>query len=184
MKNAIMTISLSVLLISTGISASASDKPSVPYYMYNAAQTFKIDIALMYAICKVESNCKAEAINKDDGNAAQKSRGLKDKSYGLFQIKAATAKALGFKTREIVTKVIVKKHKTVTVRVVIDHTSDLFKPEVNAWYAAKLLRHLFDKYKDTKKVISAYNAGKYIQSNHKYVTKVLNNYANYKMLRK
>ena len=151
---------IAVLLILVGTTSLGAElKSTVPFYMYNAASVFKIDIALMYAICKVESNCRSGAVNKNDSNSTQRKRGQRDRSYGLFQIKKATAKSLGFDSR----------------------SEDLLNPETNSWYAAKLLRHLFDKYKDTKKVVSAYNAGKYTKMNAKYVGKVLNNYANYKM---
>lgn len=153
----------------------------VPEYMYNAANAFKIDIALLYAICKVESNCKPKSHNKQDSNHAQKRRGLTTGSYGMFQIKLATAKSLGFVVKESRTEIFFKNHKQVKTTKIINHADELFNPEVNTWYAAKLLRHLFNKYHDTAKTVSAYNAGRYITTNTRYVNKVLNNYANYKM---
>ena len=128
-------------------------------FMHHVAKEFKIDVALLYAICSVESKCKPSALNHDDGTADQKAMGVKSKSYGMFQIKVATARGLGFNSSP----------------------HELLKPEVNAWYAAKLLRHLYDRYGETDKVVSAYNAGKYIKSNKPYVNQVLTNYAKYKI---
>lgn len=153
----------------------------IPYYMYNAASEFNLDVALLYAICTVESNCKPRAINHDDGTRKQKSEGIKDKSYGMFQIKLTTAQRLGFKATEVVMVEKLYKGKVKLVPKVINYTADLLKPTVNTWYAAKLLRHLYDRYGNTEKVISAYNAGRYTKANTKYVNKVLRHYARYKL---
>ena len=136
-----------------------SDTATIPYYLYNASTKFKVDVALLYALCKVESNCKTAAINHDDGTTVQKSLNIKSKSFGLFQIKLATARSLGLK----------------------GSGKDLLKPEVNTYYAAKLLRHLYNRYGDTYKVISAYNAGKYTKSNISYIHKVMKNYVRFKI---
>jgi soluble lytic murein transglycosylase-like protein len=58
------------------------------------------------------------------------------------------------------------------------------RPDINTWYAAKLLRELYDKYDTTPEVISAYNAGRPIGANKAYVTKVLRAYAVYKLDKK
>ncbi len=138
---------------------SAEPRASVPYYIYNAATAFQLDSVLMYSICQVESNCQPKAFNPHDSNAQQRSRGIVDKSYGLFQIKLSTAKSLGFDK----------------------HAKELLKPEVNAWYAAKLLRSLYSRYGETPKVLSAYNAGRPSKCNRGYVSKVLKYYARYKI---
>jgi soluble lytic murein transglycosylase-like protein len=173
-----------------GLTSEKADSKSgtfqVPFYIYNAASQFNIDSALLYAFCKVESNCKSRAINHDDGTAAQKALGIVDKSYGLFQIKISTAKGLGFKTTEITYDTFYnKKGKVVKIKKIIDHRKDLLKPEINSYYAAKLIRKLYDKYgDDTLKVISAYNAGHPIKGNIDYVSKVSREYVKCKLDRK
>jgi soluble lytic murein transglycosylase-like protein len=174
----------SLVILLGGPQRVESDTSTVPYYIYNAATHFNIDIALMYSICMVESNCRARAVNHNDGTPAQKAAGIVDKSYGLFQIKTATAKNLGFIIKEDVTVEKFRRGKVVKTKKTIDHTKDLLKPEINAWYAAKLLSHLYERYHDTPKVISAYNAGHYIKSNKDYVRKVLVQFVRYKIDRK
>lgn len=59
-------------------------------------------------------------------------------SIGLCQIKFKTAKWLGFRGKEI----------------------DLYKPSVNAYYAAKYLKYQINRYNgNTKKAVIAYNRG-------------------------
>ena len=130
----------------------------------------------MYAICLTESKCNARAVNKDDGTPKEKAAGIKVKSYGLFQIKAATASTLGFVVKETVTITKKRGKHMVKVTKIIDHSDELFKADVNAIYAAKLLHKLYKKYGTTERVISAYNAGHPIESNGDYVLKVLKNY--------
>lgn len=143
-----------VLIISL-VSATASAKGSeTPWFMEYAAKTFNVDIDLLTAICTVESGCKANRINHDDGTLKQKSAGIKSKSYGMFQIKLSTAKWLGFS----------------------GPVSALVKPDVNAYYAAKFIAKLYSSYKLTSKVISAYNAGHPTSANKGYVNKVLSQY--------
>lgn len=147
------------LLVAT---ATANAYTPVPPYMQKAAKAFNVDLSLLYAICSVESKCRPSAINHDDGTQALKLKGVISKSYGMFQIKHSVAKALGFKGKQ----------------------SELLKPEVNAWYAAKLLQQLYGRYKHTTKVISAYNAGKPSKRNTEYVNKVLNAYATFSIDRR
>jgi len=154
MKALMIFLILLALLLPTEASSTSQHN-----FMHHVAKEFNIDVALLYAICNVESRCKPAALNHDDGTADQKAMGVKSKSYGMFQIKVATARGLGFNSKP----------------------QELLKPEVNAWYAAKLLRHLYDRYGETDKVISAYNAGKYVKSNKPYVNQVLTNYAKYKI---
>lgn len=144
------------LIVST---SGMTNNDTIPYYLFNASSTFKIDMALLQAVCTVESRCKAKAVNKDDATASKRAKGVKEHSLGLFQIKLATARGLGFKGSR----------------------ADLMKPEVNTWYAAKLLRSLYDRYHLTYKVVSAYNAGHYIKSNKAYVDKVFRQYVHFKV---
>lgn len=151
---------LVVLIVGLTTKNVESSSSTVPYFMYKASTSFNIDLGLLYAICTKESKCRPKALNKDDANQRGKDLGIIQHSYGLFQIKIDTARGLGFKgTRK-----------------------DLMAPEVNTWYAAMLLRHLYIRYgQDTVKVISAYNAGKYTKTNKKYVDDVLANYIHYKI---
>jgi soluble lytic murein transglycosylase-like protein len=148
----------------------------IPFYILNAANAYKVDVNLMYAICLTESKCNARAVNKDDGTPEEKAAGIKVKSYGLFQIKAETARTLGFVDKETITITKKRGKHTVKIQKVIDHSNDLFKADVNAIYAAKLIHKLYQKYGTTERVISAYNAGHPIKSNGDYVLKVLKNY--------
>lgn len=159
-KIIVFIISLLALIASPRL--VEGDTATIPFYIHNAATKYGIDTQLMYAICKVESNCKSKAMNNNDGTSAQRSKGIKSKSYGMFQIKSLIAKNLGYK----------------------DHPSKLLNPEINALYAAKLLKHLYKRYNNTAMVISAYNAGRYTKSNSSYVNKVLLNYAKIKIDKK
>lgn len=151
---------LSLLVVSLfSLNAYGDD---VSFSIYSAATHFKINPELMRALCHIESRCKPAAVNHNDGTAKQKAAGIISKSHGLFQIKLSTAKWLGF-------------HGTV---------EQLQKPEVNAWYAAKYLNRLYNRYKNTDKVLSAYNAGSYTTKNQSYVNKVLKQYAIYTLDRK
>lgn len=166
MKNVIALI----LLISVILVPRDGVTSSVPQYMLNASNEFDIDIALLYAICTQESKCNPNAVNRNDGNKSQKSSGKVIHSIGLFQIQLPTARHLGFKGTY----------------------AKLRTPETNAYYAAKLLRQLYDKYTDTVKVISAYNAGEgavdhWLGTKSKklrnvgYIHMVLKNYVKFKL---
>lgn len=158
-----------------------TDTSTIPFYMYNASSAFNLDVALLYAFCDIESKCRSKAINHNDGNSESKAAGIKVKSYGMFQLQRATAIALGFKDKEII-EVKIKRHgKVITIKKTIYHTEDLLKPEINSWYAAKFLRQLYDKFKVTTAVVSAYNAGRPITGNKKYVDKVLRSYVKFKI---
>lgn len=149
-----------ILLISSTANSKVLEGPGIPHYIRAAAAHFQLDAALMYAICKVESQCKPSAINKNDGTAEQKKFNVKSPSHGLFQLKLATARGVGFKGKSY----------------------DLLVPGVNAYYAAKLLHILYSKYgPNTPKVLSAYNAGHYTKANKDYVSKVLNFYSRIKI---
>lgn len=177
----IIILLMSLFAFTHNMRSAESDTTTIPYYMYNAASKFDLDIALMYAICQVESNCKASAINHDDATPNRKAKGIKERSMGLFQIKPNTAKGLGFVISETITINKVRNGRLIRVKKQVFHTKDLLSPEINTWYAAKLLRHLYDRYHNTVKVISAYNAGRYTTANKEYVDKVLRRYARYKI---
>lgn len=98
---------------------------------------------LVRAVCKVESGLNPAAIHHSDGHS---------KSYGLCQIKLATARQMGYDG---------------TVQGLMD-------PETNAMYAAKYLKMQKERYGNWLQAISAYNAGRAIISNRNYVRQVLN----------
>lgn len=181
-KQIILLISLFIPLTTQVHTATAENaRDNIPYYVVNAANAFNLDVGLMYAICQQESRCRARAINHDDASKKDKALGIIDKSYGMFQIKVSTAIGLGFKQTETIITFKKLKTKTVKITKVIDHTRELMNPEVNAYYAAKLLKQLYKRYHDTPKVISAYNAGRYIKSNKAYVHSVMSNYVRFKI---
>jgi soluble lytic murein transglycosylase-like protein len=148
-------IVFNVLLSSQDVASSTSP---VPLHIRESAKKFHLDPILLYALCKVETGCKT-TINHNDGTKRQKDLGITSKSYGMFQIKLATAKGLGFK----------------------GNYEKLMQPHVNSYYAAKYIRTVYDKYHDTLLVLSAYNAGKPIKSNKAYVDKVSRLYVKYKV---
>jgi len=173
---------LILLLVLTESTMAEGDTSLTPYYIFNAASQFKIDETLLYSICTVESRCRSNVINHDDARKIEKEKGIIKKSFGLFQIQAETAEFLGFNRYEIKTvDYTTKKGKHKTKIKKIDHILDLLKPETNSWYAAKYLNYLYGLYKDTPRVISAYNAGHPIQSNEEYVLKVLSTFAKLKI---
>lgn len=87
--------------------------------------------SLLLAICTHESGLK-NTINQYDGGSP---------SYGICQIKADTARMLGFAG---------------------ELESDLMVPGLNAWYAAKYLGYQLKRYQgDWCKAVSAFNAGRY-----------------------
>ncbi len=117
-------------------------------------QTFALPPGLINAICYVESHHKPAAINAHDGGSA---------SFGVCQIKLATARDLGF-----------------------GGTADELRRNdvINVYYAAKYLKQHSNKYNnDYRKAVSAYNAGKHrvddngVTKNHVYVAKVFKAWA-------
>lgn len=183
-KLTIAFLSITILFASVLSTASEDQGQQIPYYIVNAADAFQLDVGLMYAICQQESRCRAKAINHDDARKMDKARGVIEKSYGLFQIKIGTAIGLGFKQKEIIHTTKRIKNATIKVTKIIDHTEELLKPEINSYYAAKLLRELYKRYNDTPRVISAYNAGRYVRTNKKYVHSVMSKYMRFKIDRK
>lgn len=104
-----------------------------------------VPFRLLVAICTVESSLNPKAIHLHDGDGT---------SYGLCQIKEATARDMGFQSK---TKVLMDMH-------------------VNAYYAAKYLAHQMEKYGDDWiRAIAGYNKGSshFNVTNQDYVNKVL-----------
>jgi soluble lytic murein transglycosylase-like protein len=151
MKLILLTLAISFF---SPIVSSSTKINSHYYYIHDAAEHFNLDSELLFAICQVESKCSPRLVNRNDGTKAQKALGIRSKSSGMFQIKLATARSLGFSGPD----------------------KDLLLPHVNTFYAAKLIRRLFDKYDDIFKVISSYNAGHPITGNKAYVNRVMRYY--------
>lgn len=114
-----------------------------------AAKIVGVPGHLLLAICTHESNLINILVPHDNGSP----------SYGLCQIKANTAKMLGFHGLPI----------------------GLMDPQINAKYAALYLKMQLNRYDgDWIKATSAYNSGTYIESkkysgipiNFKYLNKI------------
>lgn len=154
----------------------------IPAYVITAARANHIDIALLVALCTVESACKASAKHSNDGTPAQKEAGIKVTSYGLFQIQPDTAAMVGFiRTETTVVTTTMRGKRKIKHTKIVNNDEELLDPATNTWFAARLLRRLYNRYHDTNKVISAYNAGHAIQSNKDYVLKVLKNFIHFKV---
>jgi soluble lytic murein transglycosylase-like protein len=104
---------------------------------------------LLSAVCLVETKHNPKAVRVQDGGSP---------SYGLCQVKLATARGLGFDGA----------------------IADLLDPKVNATLAAKYLRQQHARYRgNLTKTISAYNAGSWrpnkkgVPPNRKYISKVI-----------
>jgi len=119
-------------------------------FMFAAATaSYNLPPRLLSALCYVESAHKTNVIHKDDGLG---------NSLGICQIKASTAKSLGYSGPD----------------------SDLMIPQLNIFFAAYYLKKQLDRYKgDIPKALAAYNAGscrlnkKGQIKNRKYIHKVL-----------
>jgi len=104
---------------------------------------------LLPSICWVESNYR-NVINEFDGGSP---------SYGICQIKLNTANWM-------------KEYHKITGPV-LDET-DLMEPKINTLYAGLYIKYQLNRYNgDIECAISAYNAGRCIKGNKKYVKKVL-----------
>ena len=110
-------------------------------YITIAALLHGVDPALLSSICYVESGHNPAAIAHHDGGSA---------SYGLCQIKEATARGLGYG----------------------GSVGGLMDGATNAYWAAKLLKYHHKKWGSWKKAVSAYNAGRPIKGNARYVRRV------------
>lgn len=146
-----MKVETAIILITGLISNQALaakmvySRPTVLKAMHQAADDADVPYRLLEAICTVESSLNANAKHPHDGDGT---------SYGLCQIKEATAREMGFEAK---------------VNVLMD-------PSVNAYYAAKYLRFQMDRYEDDWiRAVAAYNKGSshYRISNQEYVNKVL-----------
>jgi soluble lytic murein transglycosylase-like protein len=102
---------------------------------------FNLPPNLLSSVCWVESTHRPHVIAYDDGGSA---------SYGLCQVKYATAKALGFKGDK----------------------SDLLNAGVNSYYAAKILKYHINQCKTIDAAILAYSSGRCGRGRKSYLSKV------------
>ena len=113
-----------------------------------AASMYHVPPDIFIAMCEVESNLVPTAIHKQDGNGT---------SYGLCQIKLATARSVGFQ----------------------GPPWKLMDPRVNAKYAARYFRYQMDRYHgNITAALTAYNAGHFI-NNTEYAARVYRHAAKY-----
>lgn len=106
-----------------------------------AAGLTGIDPALLSSLCFVESSHRINAYVHQDGGSP---------SYGICQVKEATARELGFK----------------------GEARQLMDPSWNSFYAAKYLAKQKRRYGTWDKAVSAFNCG-HVCNNKAYVRKVL-----------
>lgn len=99
-----------------------------------------VDPALLSSVCYVESHHREDAYVAMDGATP---------SYGICQIKLATARDMGF----------------------VGKPDELMNPHTNALYAAKYLRWQYERYGSWDKAISSYNCGR-VCNNKAYQAKV------------
>ena len=121
---------LSLLLPFNTASSSYKDNELNVVYR-EAAKKNKVNVNVLIAICEVETNHNTKLKKIWDGGSY---------SYGICQVKLATARAMGFKGSD----------------------KELSTPKINIDYAAKYLAYQLKRYKgDYKKAIVAYNRGSY-----------------------
>lgn len=133
--------------ISALLSASVSmANTEVQKALHNASVVVGVPVKLLSAVCYVESRHNPKAFRAKDGKSA---------SYGMCQLKLATARFMGF----------------------TGLAKDLQDVHINAFLAAKYLHYQHTRYKSWKKAVSAYNAGHASNHNKPYVLKVMRLYA-------
>jgi len=127
----------------------------------NAADVAEVPRELMLAICWNESSFRtSKRISRMDGSSV---------SYGICQVKLITALYMDK----------VYKHKHVAT------SSRLNQVDVNAFYAAKVLKFQLKRYKGNwKRAIDAYNKGHAVSSKSVYVNRVMDHYKSFKVLTK
>lgn len=133
--------------IFNSVRAETARLSTVDKALLMAAVTNHVPVRLLKAICQHESRLNPKALNKYDKGSP---------SYGLCQIKAATARYVGYS----------------------GNARGLFNPYTNAHYAARYLRYQLTRYdEDWVKATSAYNAGRAhkVIRNTKYVRLVWKN---------
>ena len=141
----IKLLSLSIIGITLLVGSSAeAASTKVAKAILAAALSHNIPPNLLRSVCYVESKHNPKALNKHDGGSP---------SYGLCQIKFATAKHFGFR----------------------GSPSALFNPYTNARYAARYLDYQYRRYGSWYRAIAAYNKGhaNKVVTNQRYVNLVV-----------
>ena len=148
-----------------------------PYVIKSAikrsSKAYDLDPSIIYGICQTESAMNSYAMRYEPGfyrryieknemvlKQASKIKGvsvqtelrLRAFSFGLMQVMGQTARERGF-------------DKT--------FLTDLCKPWLGVEYGCRILNIKLRKYEVLSMAISAYNAGKPVESNQAYVNKVL-----------
>lgn len=117
------------LMAPTAVDAGIKAPPLVIQALKKASASADVPYRLIASICYIESSLRPHVRNKYDGGSP---------SYGLCQIKEATARDMGF----------------------MGSVKELYDPFVNALYAAKYLRYQLDRYDgDWVRALAAYNRG-------------------------
>jgi hypothetical protein len=102
----------------------------------SVSQTYKLPDDLLSAVCWHESSHKVETFVKHDGK--KKGNKKSTPSYGICQLKLATARAMGYTGK----------------------AANLMDPSTNIDIAGKYLAFQIDRYhKDYAKAVTAYNQG-------------------------
>ena len=144
-------IFLTTMLFST--QALPVSKEYIQSAMREAAQKHNVPLDLLEAICWVESNHQAHAYNFGDASK-------ENHAFGLCQVLYTTAKGLGLKDERCKGdfRDYIPSERNYT------DACKLFGPKTNAYYAAKYLRSLMDRYEGNEfKATAAYNSGSYIE---------------------
>jgi len=116
-----------------------------------SAKLIGITPSLLLGLCSVESSLQ-NIVNKNDFGSA---------SYGICQVKENTKKHV----------ISLKKFPPCVSVFKKDQLMDI---SYNSCIAAKYLKYQMERYKgNVRKALSAYNAGRYVKHNKKYVNKVL-----------
>lgn len=134
-----------ILLLVVSSNAMAYDKycgEHVAYANFHAKINNKKEVNALET-CQLIS----ALIKQESGSNPYAFNPEKTGSYGLLQIQCATAKRLGLKEKCEV----------------------LYNPHINLHYGIKLISHLKSRYKNTKDIIAAYNAGRVIVRKGDYI---------------
>ena len=127
-----------------------------------AEQRYRIPRRLLLSVCRIESGLDVLAYSYLDG------KGDRNHSFGICQVTYETAKIVGWKEdtrcREDFRAANGRGYSSCS----------LFGLKTNLNLAAKYLSMQLNRYREnTRKAVSAYNAGTYTVKNRKYVDKIM-----------
>lgn len=167
-----MYVSL-VMLIGTISYANENMEIPLPSLIKASEIKYELPEGLLNAMISVESNGNHKAVNKNDGNSAQRGKGLKIRSYGLMQMQLDAARLVQ-RLKAKRDGLRLKKKDLVTPR-------QLMKPEVNVDYGAAYVKWLLDTHNgNVSLALTCFNSGpnsNLCKTKHyygEYVGKVLN----------